>query len=136
MCYIDYNSICTKCGKFQCDCGYKIGYINTRCNQCGEKSTLLEPCGCHKSHQGYGVETCPKCNILKMVGVTCNCEEVTIYKEQGVITTTSTTEAPISTDKDLEELYDELGTLKWIGGDSKDWDLAIDAVREHIRTRL
>ena len=46
MCYIDYNSICTQCGKFSCDCGHKTEYINSRCAMCGEKNTLLEPCNC------------------------------------------------------------------------------------------
>ena len=36
--------------------------------------------------------------------------------------------------EELENLYKELGTLKWIGAD-EGWELAIDAVRKHIRAR-
>lgn len=35
----------------------------------------------------------------------------------------------------LKELYNELGTLQWMGID-EGWDLAIEAVRERIREGL
>lgn len=38
-------------------------------------------------------------------------------------------------DKSLEELYDELGKLKWLGSD-RGWDLAIEAVRARIKEML
>jgi len=36
--------------------------------------------------------------------------------------------------EELENLYKELGTLKWMGSD-EGWTLAIEAVRKHIRAR-
>ena len=35
--------------------------------------------------------------------------------------------------KELKKLYNELGTLQWIGED-EGWDLAIEAVRNRIST--
>lgn len=37
--------------------------------------------------------------------------------------------------KELKKLYNELGTLQWIGED-KGWDLAIEAVRSRISTMI
>ena len=56
MCQIDYNAICTKCGKFQCGCGSKVWDFYqdpSYCQMCGKKNTLLEPCGCG-FHKGFG----------------------------------------------------------------------------------
>lgn len=35
----------------------------------------------------------------------------------------------------MKELYEDLGTLKWLGED-EGWDLAIEAVRREILRRL
>ena len=121
MCYIDYGRICPKCGKYSspgaaCVCGEPI-YINTRCNICGEKNTLLEPCRCNKKVETFG-------DVINIV-------KPSEFKRGDCTVKID----PEDTKDDLRDLYDELGKLKWVEDDIG-WDDAIKAVRDHIRKQL
>lgn len=90
------------------------------CPECGHDDTPDDPCWCTFST----TSTCTSC------GATGShlCTSLPFIKED-----------PIPTNKDLEDLYNELGSLKWIGKDTSEgrsWDSAIDAVREEIRGRI
>jgi len=127
MCYIQSNGPCSICGRIinpvieGSDCATKPIYINTRCNICGEKSTLTDPCNCKKPP-------------ISFQDIAEHFEKVTIHNKPGVITTGTSTGNSLP-EYTLEDLYDELGKLKWLGADDG-WDKAIEAVREHIKVKL
>ena len=90
-----------------------IGYeCKAPCSVCGKFTSLGEPCDCNS-----------KCSTKAIEGSKIG--------SRLILATTKCAEKTTP----LEELYNELGTLKWIGSDNG-WDKAIEAVRTEIKKRL
>ena len=106
----------------------------------------------------YGQVPCSLCGKLNTPGIEgggCNCWKGNVHqslppgrsekdcKECGkrhsifydCISTIHSVKPRPKAPTDLTKLYDELGTIKWIGVD-KGWEEAIEAVRQHIKGKL
>lgn len=132
MSYIDYGPTkCIMCGGFHsigitCPT-LNIGELFPTCGICGQYNTLANPCGCQDYKDdclGRSQHKCKYCGKCLGLFEACGCQLTSVQS------TSTTTSAPT-----LEDLYNDLGTLKWRGED-KGWNEAIEAVRKHIREKL
>jgi len=96
------------------------------------------------SYIGYGIKTpCSVCGKFVSIGEPCDCnaKKTIKYRVLGpsVSETHNTGTSAVNTSATsmcrLEDLYNDLGTLKWLGSDDG-WDRAIEAVRAEIKKRL
>lgn len=91
------------------------------CSIYGKVTNLLNPCGCNSGHTYKGLS-----------------DLVEDYQRHQspppTFITTGSTEWP-EENTDLEDLFNELGTSKWLGI-GHGWDDAIEAVRKHIAGKL
>lgn len=124
------------------------------CPNCYKPVSLQSPCDCQLGGkaiewQDYEVPTtespykakdkcpgksqspCPNCG--KCLGIFEDCGCMPVHVPIGIDTTilgTGTIKA-----KPLEELYEELGKLKWLG-ENEGWNAAIEAVRKHLASQI
>ncbi len=98
-----------------------------RCDKCGRYNNIGTTCSClTEDCPGRSQGRCEYCGNCHSVFAVCNMNPD--YSD-GIIN------EPKKYHTDLNKLYDELGSMKWIGMDSS-WDMAIDAVRKEIVKRI
>jgi ribosomal protein S14 len=110
---------------------YSGTYIN-KCMVCGGSHAIELPCPNIEIGNTPRTEECPgrsqhKC---KYCGKCHNILEI-CWKNPGVTHHKPINVPALKPAYTLEDLYDELGTLKWTGT-SDGWEVAIIAVRKHI----
>ena len=105
------------------------------CKACGGPSTISSPCRCNGStvykHEpkedcpGRSQHRCKYCGECHSVFAICSSHP---SYNPGIIPDNSK-------ECTIESLYNELGSLKWIGAD-EGWNEAIEAVRKHIQRNI